>query len=72
MEYRYPNTAADLFREAGLALANRDPERLAELQQIADNWMQDPSEADAQRTALQAMTEAADLLLDEPSTLEFA
>jgi hypothetical protein len=69
MEYRHPNTASELFEQAGLALAKRDPQRLEELQQISAEWLQMPYEASAQMTALHAMTEAADLLIDEPSDL---
>ncbi|WP_418025823.1 hypothetical protein ACNKFW_20395 (plasmid) [Paracoccus sp. TD-10] len=52
-----PTTVTELIAEAANALIRRDPYRLEELAQII---------------LLQAMAEAADLLLDTPSEIESA
>lgn len=61
-----------LMTEAAKALIKRDPMRLEELERIASNWLQTDSEKMAQINLLQAMTEAADFLLDQPSEIEIA
>lgn len=65
-----PNTVTELMAEAAKALIRRDPQRLEELARIASGWMQTRDEEMAQIILLQAMTEAADLLLDQPSEIE--
>lgn len=69
--YREPHTVADLMTEAAKALIKRDPQRLEQLEQISAGWLQAGHEQDAQRAILQAMCEAADLLLDSPSEIHF-
>lgn len=64
-----PSTVAELMEQAAAALARRDPQRLEQLERISDGWMQARWERDAQRVMLQAMAEAAEMLLDEPSDL---
>lgn len=67
-----PNTVTELMAEAANALIRRDSHRLEELERIARGWMQTQDEELAQIILLQAMTEAADLLLDTPSEIESA
>ncbi|MFN8683121.1 hypothetical protein ACDP63_18590 [Paracoccus sp. P2] len=68
----HPTTVTELMAEAATALIRRDPRRLEELERISREWMQTPDEELAQIILLQAMTEAADLLLDTPSEIERA
>ena len=70
MPNRHPHTTAELIEQAGIALIRRDPERLEQLQAIAAGWLQAAHEASAIQTALNAMAEAAELLLDEESGIE--
>lgn len=67
-----PTTVTELIAEAANALIRRDPHRLEELERISRGWMQTQDEELAQIILLQAMTEAADLLLDTPSEIESA
>lgn len=67
-----PTTVTELMAEAANALIRRDPHRLEELERISRGWMQTRDEELAQIILLQAMTEAADLLLDIPSEIESA
>ncbi|MDK8873400.1 MULTISPECIES: hypothetical protein [Paracoccus] len=68
----HPTTVTELMAEAANALIRRDPHRLEELERITRGWMQTSDEELAQIILLQAMTEAADLLLDTPSEIESA
>ncbi|RDD69872.1 hypothetical protein [Paracoccus versutus] len=68
----HPTTVTELMAEAANALIRRDPHRLEELERISRGWMQTHDEELAQIVLLQAMTEAADLLLDTPSEIESA
>ncbi|RDD68661.1 hypothetical protein [Paracoccus versutus] len=68
----HPSTVTELMAEAANALIRRDPHRLEVLEQISRGWMQTQDEEQAQIFLLQAMTEAADLLLDTPSEIESA
>ncbi|WP_449043500.1 hypothetical protein [Paracoccus versutus] len=68
----HPTTVTELMAEAANALIRRDPHRLEELERITRGWMQTADEELAQIILLQAMTEAADLLLDTPSEIESA
>ncbi|MEF9602173.1 hypothetical protein O4J55_07400 [Paracoccus sp. PXZ] len=65
-----PTTVTELMADAADALIRRDPHRLEELERISKGWMQTRDEELAQIILLQAMTEAADLLLDIPSEIE--
>ncbi len=67
-----PTTVTELIAEAANALIRRDPQRLEELERISRGWMQTRDEELAQIILLQAMTEAAELLLDTPSEIESA
>ena len=67
-----PTTITELMAEAANALIRRDPHRLEELERISRGWMQTQDEELAQILLRQAMTEAADLLLDTPSEIESA
>ena len=64
------NNIADMMTEAAKALIERDPHRLEQIENIIRNWLQTDSERMAQIHLLQAMTEAADLLLDTPSEID--
>lgn len=55
--------------EAANALIRRDPHRLEERERISRGWLQTQKEELAQILLLQAMKEAADLLLDTPSEI---
>ncbi len=68
----HPTTVTELMAEAADALIRRDSHRLEELERIARGWMQTQDEELAQIILLQAMTEAADLLLNTPSEIESA
>lgn len=65
-----PTTVTEVMAAAADALIRRDPHRLEELERISRGWMQTQDEELAQNLLLQAMTEAADLLLDTPSEIE--
>lgn len=67
-----PTIVTELIAEAANALIRRDPHRLEELERISRGWMQTQDEELAQIILLQAVTEAADLLLDTPSEIESA
>jgi hypothetical protein len=60
----------DLMTTAAIALIRRDPERLEELERECAHWLQDARATDAQRHLLQAMAEAAEMLLDSPSDIQ--
>lgn len=68
----HPSTVTELMAEAANALICRDPHRLEELEGISRGWMQTQDEELVQIILLQAMTEAADLLLDTPSEIDSA
>ncbi|ARC36789.1 hypothetical protein A6J80_10695 [Paracoccus yeei] len=68
----HPSTVTELMAEAANALIRRDPYRLEELERISRGWMQTADEELAQIILLQAMIEAADLLLDTPSEIKHA
>ncbi|KRW95719.1 hypothetical protein [Paracoccus sp. MKU1] len=67
-----PTTVTELMAEAANALIRRDPHRLEELERISRGWMQTRDEELAQIILLQAMAEAADLLIDTSSEIESA
>lgn len=68
----HPSTVTELMAEAANALIRRDPYRLEELERISRGWMQTADEELAQIILLQAMIEAADLLLDTQSEIKHA
>ena len=55
-----PNNSTDMILMAGVALANKDQERLQELHRINAEWMQTVEERHAMTTMLESMIDAID------------
>lgn len=56
----YVNTVSDLMRSAAMALSSRDANALEELLRISEDWLQDRSDAEAQKSMLYAMLDAVE------------
>jgi hypothetical protein len=63
-------SVAALMETAAAALVARDTQALEELQRRVQGWLQMSGELAAQSAMLDAMLEAAYMLIDEPSDIE--